>query len=108
LRGDLRQIYCKIQTGDNINDWELWINRLKKRKTKGTIMIWQDAVAKSPVSVLCRNIMLWLEMNGYFDNKTEIAHFVSSVFSVRDINSERSAAILAEAWDNSLAKIIKD
>jgi DNA polymerase III delta prime subunit len=108
LRGDLRQIYCKIQTGDNINDWELWINRLKKRKTRGTIMIWQDAVAKSPVSVLCRNIMLWLEMNGYFDNKTEIAHFVKSVFNVRDINSERSAAILAEAWDNSLAKIIKD
>jgi hypothetical protein len=108
MRGDLRQIYCKIQTGENINDWELWINRLKKRKAKGSIMIWQDAVSKSPVSVLCRNILLWLEMNGYFNNKPEIASFTSAVFKVRDVNSEQSANILSEAWDNSFAKIIKD
>jgi DNA polymerase III delta prime subunit len=108
LRGDLRQIYCKIQTGENINDWELWINRLKKRKTKGTLIIWQDAIAKTPLSVICRNILLWLEMNGYFEYKEEITYFVNSIFSVRDINSERGAIILADAWDNSLAKIIKD
>jgi len=108
MRGDLRQIYCKIQTGENINEWDLWITRLKKRKAKGSLMIWQDAVAKSPVSVLCRNILLWLEMNGYFTNTVEITAFTNAVFKVRDVNSEQSANILAQAWDNSLAKIIKD
>ena len=108
MRGDLRQIYCKIQTGDNINDWDVWITRLKKRKALGSIMIWQDAVTKSPVSVLCRNILLWLEMNGYFQNTEEIGHFVEAIFNVREVNSEQSAQILAAAWDNSLAKIIKD
>lgn len=108
LRGDLRQIYCKIQTGENINDWEQWINRLKKRKTKCTLIIWEDAVKKTPLSVICRNILLWLEMNGYFEYKEEITYFVNSIFSLRDVNSERGATILAEAWDNSLAKIIKD
>ena len=107
MRGDLRQIYCKIQTGDNINDWDTWITRLKKRKDLGSIMIWQDAVSKSPVSVLCRNILLWLEMNGYFDT-AEITQFVEAIFKVREVNSEQSAEILAKAWDNSLAKVIKD
>jgi hypothetical protein len=108
MRGDLRQIYCKIQTDENINDWDLWISRLKKRKNLGSIMIWQDGVSKSPVSVLCRNILLWLEMNGYFTNKEEINHFINAIFNVRDVNSEQSGNILAAAWDNSLAKIIKD
>jgi hypothetical protein len=107
MRGDLRQIYCKIQTGENINDWDTWITRLKKRKDLGSIMIWQDAVSKSPVSVLCRNVLLWLEMNGYFD-MPEITQFVEAIFKVREVNSEQSAEILAKAWDNSLAKIIKD
>lgn len=108
MRGDLRQIYCKIQTGDNINDWDLWITRLKKRKAQPTIMIWQDAVSKTPVSVLCRNVLLWLETNDYFTNTAEIQSFVEAIFQVRDVNSEQSANILSTAWDNSFGKIVKD
>jgi DNA polymerase III delta prime subunit len=108
LRGDLRQIYCKIQTGDNINEVEEWINRLKKRKALGSHMIWQDGTSRFPVAVLCRNILLWLEMNKYFEQKEEIKTFIDSVFKIRDIASEQAANILSEAWDNSVAKIIKD
>jgi len=108
MRGDLRQIYCKIQTGDNINDWDLWITRLKKRKAQETIMIWQDAVSKTPVSVLCRNVLLWLETNDYFSHTAEIQRFIEAIFQVRDVNSEQSAQILSTAWDNSFGKIVKD
>ena len=104
----MRQIYCKIQTGDNINEVEEWINRLKKRKALGSHMIWQDGTSRFPVAVLCRNILLWLEMNKYFEQKEEIKTFIDSVFKIRDIASEQAANILSEAWDNSVAKIIKD
>ena len=108
LRGDLRQIYCKIQTGDNINEVEDWIKRLLKRKEQGSIIIWQDGTSKFPVAVLCRNVLLWLEMNNYFKPENNIQHFVEAVFKVRDVAPEQSANILAEAWDNSLAKHLKD
>jgi DNA polymerase III delta prime subunit len=106
LRGDLRQIYCKIQTGDNINEWETWILRLKKRKTLGSSIIWEDGVTKIPVAVLCRNILLWLEQNGHFTD--EIKPFIDAVFRVRDVSTEHAASILATAWDNSVAKSLKD
>jgi DNA polymerase III delta prime subunit len=108
MRGDLRQIYCKIQTGDNINDMDEWTNRLVKRKDQGTHIIWQDGTSKFPVSVLCRNILLWLQMKGYFSNEPVIKIFVDAIYKIRDILPEQAANILAEAWDNSLAKIIKD
>jgi hypothetical protein len=108
LRGDLRQIYCKIQTGDNINEVEDWIIRLKKRKALGSIMIWQDGMTKFPIAILCRNIMVWLEMNNYFSNEEDIKPFIDAVFKVRDIIPEQAVNILAQAWDNSIAKIIKD
>jgi hypothetical protein len=34
--------------------------------------------------------------------------FIDAVFKVRDVAAEQAANILAEAWDNSVAKIIKD
>jgi hypothetical protein len=109
MRGDLRQIYCKIQTGDNINEVEDWIKRLKKRKTQGSIMIWQDGTCKFPVAVLCRNVLLWLETNNYFTtNPQELKILIDAVFSVRDIAPEQAANILAKAWDDSVAKIVKD
>ena len=108
MRGDLRQIYCKIQTGGNINEWDDWILRLKKRKTLGTAMIWEDGVTKIPVAVLCRNILLWLEMNNYFSNHENISPFIEAILSVRDVSTEHAAAILAKSWDNSVAKHLKD
>jgi len=108
MRGDLRQIYCKIQTGDNINEWDEWILRLKKRKAKGSAIIWEDGTSKIPVAVLCRNVLLWLEMKGYFADPTIIAPFVDAVLTVRDLSSEQAAALLAQVWDNSVAKHLKD
>jgi replication factor C small subunit len=109
MRGDLRQIYCKIQTGDNINEVEDWIKRLRRRKTQGSIMIWQDGTCKFPVAVLCRNVLLWLETNNYFTTDPQaLKIFIDAVFSVRDIAPEQSANILAQAWDDSVAKILKD
>jgi DNA polymerase III delta prime subunit len=108
MRGDLRQIYCKIQTGDNINEWDEWILRLKKRKTKGSAIIWEDGTSKIPVAVLCRNVLLWLEMKGYFADPTITADFVDAVLKVRDLSSEQAAAVLAASWDNSVAKHLKD
>lgn len=108
LRGDLRQIYCKIQTGDNINEVEDWIKRLKKRKTLGSIMIWQDGTTKFPISVLCRNVLIWLEMSDYFKHTDDIKMFVDAIFKVRYVPPEQAAIILSETWDNSLAKYIKD
>jgi DNA polymerase III delta prime subunit len=108
MRGDLRQIYCKIQSGENINEWDLWIDRLKKRKTKGSLMIWQDGVAKIPTSVLCRNILLWLQGAGYFEKKPAIDHFMEAIFKVKELSSAQAAEILATYWDNSLAKELKD
>jgi replication factor C small subunit len=108
MRGDLRQIYCKIQSGENINEWDLWIERLTKRKTKGSLMIWQDGVAKIPVSVLCRNVLLWLQGGGYFEKKTAINHFMEAIFKVKELTAAQSAEILATHWDNSLAKELKD
>jgi DNA polymerase III delta prime subunit len=108
MRGDLRQIYCKIQTGDNINEWDEWILRLKKRKAKGTAIIWEDGTSKIPVAVLCRNVLLWLEMKGYFADPTITAEFVDAVLTVRDLSSEQAAALLAKVWDNSVAKHLKD
>jgi len=108
MRGDLRQIYCKIQTGDNINEVEDWIKRLKKRKTQGSLMIWQDGTSKFPVSVLCRNVLLWLEMSNYFSHVDEMKLFVDAIFKVRYVAPEQAANILANTWDNSLAKFIKD
>ena len=108
MRGDLRQIYCKIQAGENINDWDLWIDRLIKRKTKGTIMIWQDGVAKIPVSVLCRNVLLWLQGAGYFEKKEAINHFMEAIFKVKELTSAQAAELLAKYWDDSLAKVLKD
>lgn len=105
LRGDLRQIYCKIQTGENINEWETWVLRLKRRKALGSQMIWEDGLTKIPITVLCRNVLLWLDMNGYLD---DAATFVDAVYKVRDISSQNAATILAAAWDNSVAKSIKD
>jgi DNA polymerase III delta prime subunit len=105
LRGDLRQIYCKIQTGENINEWETWVLRLKRRKALGSQMIWEDGLMKIPITVLCRNVLLWLDMNGYLD---DAAAFVDAVYKVRDISSQNAATILAAAWDNSVAKSIKD
>jgi len=109
MRGDLRQIYCKIQSGENINDWDLWIDRLVKRKTKGSAMIWQDGVSKNPVSVLCRNILLWLQGAGYFEkSKPQIDRFMEAIFKVKDLTSSQAAELLATEWDNSLAKELKD
>jgi len=105
LRGDLRQIYCKIQTGDNINEWETWILRLAKRKALGSQMIWEDGLCKMPIAVLCRNVLLWLDMNNYLDNA---ALFIDAVYKVRDISTEHAAVILSAAWDNSVAKHVKD
>ena len=105
LRGDLRQIYCKIQTGDNINEWETWIQRLAKRKAQGSQMIWEDGLCKMPIAVLCRNVLLWLDMNNYLDNA---APFIDAVYKVRDISTEHAATILSTAWDNSVAKHVKD
>ena len=108
LRGDLRQIYCKIQTGDNINEVEDWITRLKKRKALGSVMIWQDGACKFPIAILCRNVLLWIEMNNYFTKEANAEIFVDAVFKVRDIVPEHAANILAQAWDNSVAKVLKD
>lgn len=105
MRGDLRQIYCKIQAGENINEWDEWINRLKKQKTKGTIMIWQDGANRSPIAILCRNVLLWLDMSNLYEYADE---FIEAVFKVRDVASDKAAQILATAWDNSVAKHIKD
>ena len=108
LRGDLRQIYCKIQTGENINSWEVWMNRLVKRKTLGSQIIWEDGLNSMPISVLSRNVLLWLEMNGYFENTEEVKTFIEAVYKVRDLAPEQAAGILSISWDNSVAKIIKD
>ena len=108
MRGDLRQIYCKIQTGDNINEWDDWVLRLKKRKCLGTTLIWEDGTSKIPVAVLCRNVLLWLEMKGYFEKTENISPFIDAVLKVRDVSAEQAAPILAEAWDNSVAKHLKD
>jgi replication factor C small subunit len=105
LRGDLRQIYCKIQTGENINEWETWIQRLRKRKDLGSQMIWEDGMTKIPVAVLCRNVLLWLEMNNHYEGA---GPFIEAVFKVRDVSTEQAASILAPAWDNSVAKYLKD
>jgi len=108
MRGDLRQIYCKIQTGENINDWDIWIERLKNRKTKGSIMIWQDGLSKMPAPVLCRNVLLWLQGSGYFEKKEAIDRFIEAIFKVKDLAVNKVAEFLATEWDNSLAKEIKD
>jgi len=108
MRGDLRQIYCKIQTGDNINEWDEWILRLKKRKAKGSSIIWEDGTSKIPVAVLCRNVLLWLEMKGYFADPSITAPFVDAVLIARDLSSEQASSVLAAAWDNSVAKHLKD
>lgn len=107
LRGDLRQIYCKIQTGDDINEWEKWILRLVKCK-KGSLAVWEDGASKLPISVLSRNVLIWLDMKKYFTNKEVIDVFVDAVFKVRDISADNAALILSKAWDSSVAKIIKD
>jgi DNA polymerase III delta prime subunit len=108
MRGDLRQIYCKIQTGDNINEWDQWINRLKRRGLEGSLMIWEDGASKVPISILCRNILLWLNLLGLLDESDKVREFVDAVFMVRDLPSEKAAKILADAWDNSVAKHLKD
>jgi DNA polymerase III delta prime subunit len=108
LRGDLRQIYCKIQTGENINEWETWLQRLKNRKAAGTSMIWEDGLSRTPVAVLCRNVLLWLELNGHLNKPDMVKPFIDAVFKVRDLTAEQAASILAPAWDNSVAKYLKD
>jgi len=107
MRGDLRQIYCKIQTGDNINEWDQWITRLKKRP-ENTLMIWEDGTAKVPISILCRNVLLWLNLMGLLTENEKVAEFVEAVFTVRDLPADKAAKILATAWDNSVAKHLKD
>lgn len=98
MRGDLRQIYCKIQTGDNINEWDIWINRLLKVQSGSSLHIWEDGLTKVPVAILTRNILLWLNLKGQLN--TKINKFVEAVFSVRDISAEKASKILAEAWDS--------
>jgi replication factor C small subunit len=105
MRGDLRQIYCKIQTGDNINEWDQWISRLKRRR-ENTLMIWEDGATKVPISILCRNVLLWLNLIGLLDDK--IKEFVEAVFAVRDLPSDKAAKILSVAWENSVVKYLKD
>ena len=105
MRGDLRQIYCKIQTGDNINEWDQWISRLKRRR-ENTLMIWEDGATKVPISILCRNVLLWLNLMGLLDDK--INEFVEAVFAVRDLPSDKAAKILSVAWENSVVKYLKD
>jgi replication factor C small subunit len=105
MRGDLRQIYCKIQTGDNINEWDQWISRLKRRR-ENTLMIWEDGATKVPISILCRNVLLWLNLMGLLDDK--IKEFVEAVFAVRDLPSDKAAKILSVAWENSVVKYLKD
>jgi len=107
MRGDLRQIYCKIQTGDNINEWDQWISRLKKRP-ESTLMIWEDGTSKVPISILCRNVLLWLNLMGLLSESEKVREFVDAVFTVRDLPSDKAARILATAWENSVAKHLKD
>lgn len=107
MRGDLRQIYCKIQTGDNINEWDQWITRLK-RKPESSLMIWEDGTAKVPISILCRNVLLWLNLMDLLAETDKVKEFVDAVFTVRDLPADKAAKILAAAWDNSVAKHLKD
>jgi len=107
MRGDLRQIYCKIQTGDNINEWDQWICRLKKRP-ESTLMIWEVGTVKVPISSLCRNVLLWLNLMGLLTEKEKVQEFVDAVFTVRDLPADKAARILATAWENSVAKHLKD
>jgi hypothetical protein len=46
-------------------------------------------------------------MIDYFKHP-DIKVFVDAIFKVRYVPPEQAALILAEAWDNSLAKYIKD
>jgi hypothetical protein len=71
-------------------------------------MVWQDAIERLPIAVLCRNIFLWLDFNGYLEMKEEIKEFVDVVFMLRDISPEKAAMLLAKSWDNSVAKCLKD
>lgn len=97
MRGDLRQIFCKIQTGENINEWEEWISRLLKVREGSSLNVWEDGLTRVPVAILSRNVLLWLNLKNLLTN--DAVSFVDAVFSVRDISADKAAKILATAWD---------
>jgi hypothetical protein len=71
-------------------------------------MIWEDGTAKVPISILCRNVLLWLNLMGLLAEREKVQEFVDAVFTVRDLPADKAARILATAWENSVAKHLKD
>jgi replication factor C small subunit len=99
LRGDMRSMLLYSQSGVDINEWDKWIRDLFAAGSD-SLAVWQRGIMKTPIHILCRHILVWLENNGLLTSKYE--PFILASLKIRDISNEDAVSEIARVWGHSL------
>ncbi len=102
-RGDMRSFVSAIQSENELNVWDKWLERLVLAgSNKNSFAVWDDGLKKAPFSVLIRHVFLYMDLKGFLlesSKKSQLETFIKLSMSVKDALNDVLLHSIPKAWE---------
>lgn len=99
-RGDMRSFVAAIQYGRELNEWDVWLERLWAATAAGkSLFVWEEGLHKAPFCILIRHVLMGMEMKGLLISGPEMEEFVNRCMLVQDADVTTVLETIPTAWE---------